>query len=175
VDVVGQPEAAGLGEGLRVFLAQERAPHAAAAAAAEWAVAIDAGEHLVEHRVEEHGLEIGRGRARLSLEVEDRLAPRRRQRAERGRPGLGGELGDRGHHITSISAWMAPAALIACRMAIMSSGPMPSALSPSTSCCSDTPSLTSASFLPSSCTPMRVRGTTLVWPAENGLGWLTCA
>ena len=30
------------------------------------------------------------------------------------------------HHITSMSAWMAPAALMACRMAIMSRGPMPS-------------------------------------------------
>ena len=45
------------------------------------------------------------------------------------------------HHITSMSAWIAPAALIACRIEIMSRGPMPSALRPSTTCCSDTPSL----------------------------------
>src|SRR5437868_10450855 len=51
---------------------------------------------------------------------------------------------------------------------------MPSALRPSTSCCSDTPSRTTANFLPSSCTPILVRGTTRVWPRENGAGWLTC-
>ena len=44
-----------------------------------------------------------------------------------------------GHHITSISACSAPAALIACRMAIMSRGPTPSALRPSTSSCRLTP------------------------------------
>src|SRR6478752_2057668 len=79
-----------------------------------------------------------------------------------------GEIGC--HHITSMSAWMAPAALIACRIAIRSRGPMPSALSPSTNCCSDTPSRTSASFLPSSVTPTLLRGTTSVRPREKGAG-----
>ena len=81
---------------------------------------------------------------------------------------------DARHHITSMSAWMAPAALIACRITMRSRGPMPSALRPSTICCSDTPSWTSASFLPSSCTPTWVRGTMTVRPRENGAGWLTC-
>src|SRR5204863_1080149 len=91
-----------------------------------------------------------------------------------GRHGADAEWIDRGHHITSMSAWIAPAALTACRIAIMSRGPMPSALRPSTNCCSETPSLTTASFLPSSWTPTRVRGVTTVVPRENGLGWLTC-
>ena len=78
------------------------------------------------------------------------------------------------HHITSMSAWIAPAALIACRMPIKSRGPMPSPLRPSTSCCSDTPSFTTANFLPSSVTPTLVRGVTTVRPRDSGLGWLTC-
>src|SRR5262249_29337296 len=150
---------------------EERAPHAHGGAAAERPLAVDAGEHLAEHRVEKHRLEVLRGRARLGVERGDgarcgggrAAGAGRRERAERG-----------AHHITSMLAWIAPAALIACRIAIMSRGPMPRALRPSTSCCSDMPSLTTASFLPSSCTPTRERGTTTVCPRENGAGWLTC-
>src|SRR6185503_10547360 len=141
--------------------------------AAERAFA-DALEHLLEHAVEEHRLEVlalfaglcGAARRCVALGAGERRA------------GVGRKLrgeSDGSHHITSISAWIAPAALIACRIAIMSRGPMPSALRPSTSCCSDTPSLTSASFLPSSCTPTLVRGTTVVRPRASGFGWLTCA
>src|SRR5581483_124674 len=75
-----------------------------------------------------------------------------------------------GHHITSISAWIAPVALIACRIEIKSRGPTPSAFSPSTRSESDTPSCTTPSLVPSSCTPILVRGTTLVRPRENGPG-----
>src|SRR5262249_38049866 len=174
VDVVGEADAARLGERLGVFLGEERAPYAARAAAAERAIAVDPGEHVGEHRVDEHRLEVLRGRARLGMRI---LGGGRcgRQPAERA-GGAGRDRGERGrrHHITSMSAWMAPPALIACRRAIMSRGPMPRALRPSTSCCSDMPSFTSASFLPSSVTPTRERGTTTVRPRASGAGWLTC-
>ena len=86
--------------------------------------------------------EILRGGARLGV-VGDGHRPLAMAEAASRSSGLqagGGEGGIGCHHITSMSAWMAPAALIACRIAIRSRGPMPSALSPSTSCCSDTPS-----------------------------------
>ena len=67
VDFVGNSDAAGLGKRLGVLLAQERAPDADGSAAAEWSVALDAGEHLAEHGVEELRLEIDRGGARLAL------------------------------------------------------------------------------------------------------------
>src|SRR6476661_8273893 len=174
IDVVGDADPAGLGEGLGVFLREQRAPHAGRAAAAERPVAVEAGRHLLEHGIDEYRLEVLRGGARLGVvgdghRLLDGGGGEQVERLEAG--GGEGEVGC--HHITSMSAWMAPAALIACRIAIRSRGPMPSALSPSSSCCSDTPSLTTASFLPSSCTPMRVRGTTRVWPRENGNGWLT--
>src|SRR5205085_12609678 len=85
-----------------------------------------------------------------------------------------GGIDDAGHHITSISAWIAPAALIACRMPIKSRGPIPRPLRPSTSCCSETPSFTTANFLPSSETATLLRGVTTVRPRDSGLGWLTC-
>ncbi len=55
-----------------------------------------------------------------------------------------------------------------------SRGPMPRPLRPSTSCWSETPSLTTANFLPSSVTLTPVRGVTTVRPRDSGLGWLTC-
>src|SRR5262245_5889508 len=205
IDVVGKADTAGAGKGFRVFLGEERAPHANAGAAAERTVAVGAGHHLAEHRVEEHGLEIFRLRARLgadvapggagvggragagqaeracrrqraahakTADVSQRVARRRHDgRAQRATARSEAERGR--HHITSMSAWMAPEALMACRMEIMSRGPMPSALRPSTSCCSDMPSLTSARPLPSSRTLTRERGTTTVWPRDNGAGWLT--
>src|SRR6476661_2328805 len=176
IDVVGDADPAGLGEGLGVFLREQRAPHAGRAAAAERPVAVEPGRHLLEHGIDEYRLEVLRGGARLGVvgdghRLLDCGGGKQVERLEAG--GGEGEVGC--HHITSMSAWMAPAALIACRIAIRSRGPMPSALSPSTSCCSDTPSLTKASFLPSSCTPIRVRGTTcVVPPREKALGWLTC-
>src|SRR5690242_13964494 len=174
VDRIGDADAARLDEALGVFLGQERAPGRHAGAVAERAVARDAGVHLLEHRVDELDLEILRLRTQP---VVARGTPAGRGGA--GRDGIEVERGDgwKGgrHHITSISAWIAPAALIACRMVIRSRGPMPSALRPSTSCCSDTPSLTRASLRPSSCTPTRVRGTVVVRPRESGAGWLTWA
>src|SRR5215510_798184 len=179
IDVIGKPDAARLGEGLGVFIGKERAPHTAGATAAEWAVALDAGEHLAEHRVEEGRLEIDRAGARLVAHLVGQCSFHGRRRAGRDerlrqfRAACGCANREARHHITSISAWIAPAALIACRIEIRSRGPMPSAFNPSTSCCSETPSLTTANFLPSSDTPTRVRGATLVSPRENGCGWLT--
>src|SRR5260370_353870 len=92
-----------------------------------------------------------------------------------GRHAAGGRVDQaRWHHITSMSAWIAPAALIACRMPIKSRGPMPSPLRPSTSCCSDTPSLTTASFLPSSLSPTLERAVTTLLPPDIALDRLTC-
>src|SRR5712692_7284831 len=174
VDMGRDADAAGLHKTLGVLLGQERAPDADAGAVAERSFASEAGVHVLEHRVEERGLEL--------LALRPRLGLPRAFAIGRGTGGTGdalqhridGERHGRGHHITSMSAWMAPAALMACRMAMRSRGPTPSALRPSTSCCSDTPSLTSASLRPSSCTPTRVRGTTTVRPREKGAGWLTC-
>src|SRR5215467_8857869 len=73
VDLIGQADAAFLGEDLGVFVAQERAPDAGGAAAAERSLAVEAGEHVVEHRAEEYRLEIGRVGARLGFGVERRL------------------------------------------------------------------------------------------------------
>src|SRR5476649_2856331 len=75
-----------------------------------------------------------------------------------------------------MSACSASAALIACRMEMMSRGPTPSAFSPSTRCCSETPSWITVILLPLlSSIWMLVRGTTSVVPVwEKGEGWLTC-
>src|SRR6185437_10596896 len=168
VDLVGDADAAGLGERFGVFVGQERAPYPDRTLAAERSLAIDAGEHLLERGVEEHRLEVLCGALRFGFAFERGLRIRARRVGDRRQ--CNGEIERAGHHITSISAWIAPAALIAWRMVIRSRGPMPSALRPSTICCNDTPSLTSASFLPSSRTPTRVRGTTVVRPRENGAG-----
>src|SRR6185312_11847115 len=140
VDLVGDADAAGLGEGLGVFIRQERTPDAGCAFTPEGAFAIDAGIHLLQHRIEEHRLEVLRDGLRRSHVRRTELAGCRRRDfecVERAQAGHG-EAEVAGHHITSISAWMAPAALMAWRMAIRSRGPMPSAFSPSTSCCNET-------------------------------------
>src|SRR5579862_1139610 len=69
IDLVGNSDAAGLGEGFGVLLAQERAPYPDGRSAAEGSVALHAGEHLAEHGVEELRLEIDRGGMRLGLGV----------------------------------------------------------------------------------------------------------
>src|SRR3984885_2640678 len=193
VDFVRNADAAGFREGLGILLDLHRAPHPGALGIAERAVALHAAGHLRKHLVEEHALEIGRGLVRLGLRLRRHLLQRAHQvvvgmTAIGRRRGLavgrqaGGDVAacDAGvggcglHHIPSMSASMAPAALIACSMPIRSRGPMPSPLRPSTSCCSKTPSLTSANFLPSSVTPTREFGVTTVRPRDSGLGWLTC-
>src|SRR3979411_239090 len=185
IDVVGNSDAAGLGEGFRILLRQHRAPYAGARRIAERAFAFDAAGHLREHRIEKHRLEIGRGRLGPGLPLRNTLRQGLceliiRPAVEHRHRGFGGHaagvaLDQAGlHHITSMSAWIAPAALIACRVPLRSRGPTPSPLRPSPSCCSDTPSFTSANFLPSSETAPLVRGVTAVRPRDSGLGWLTC-
>src|SRR6266700_1497255 len=184
-DFVGDSDAAGLGEILRILFGQHRAPHAGAGRIAERPFALHSAGHLREHRVEEHRLEVGRRRLGLGLRGGRDLGQRIRQfvvgaRGERIGRETGGDTavrrGDeaRRHYITSMSAWIAPAAWLACGMPIRSRGPMPSPLRPSTSCCSETPSLTTANFLPSSETDTLERGVVTVRPRDSGLGWLTC-
>src|SRR5687768_6299483 len=172
-DVVGNTDAAGLGKGFRILIRQHRAPDAGAGRVAERTVAFDAGGHLRKHRVEEHRLELLGLGARLFLRLRRNLGQRVGELKVLAAVDQRG-LVDSVHHITSMSAWIAPAALIACRMPIRSRGPMPRPLRPSTSCCSETPSLTTANFLPSSVTLTPVRGVTTVRPRDSGLGWLTC-
>src|ERR1700733_1605173 len=166
VDVRGDAEPAALGKRLGVFVGQERPPDLERTAAAHRAVAVGAGEHLLEHRIQKHRLEFLRSGLRLALDDRGRVL----RGLGRGKFFTWMERCCCDHHIISMSAWMAPAALMACRMVIMSRGPMPSALSPSTTCCSETPSLTTASFLPSSVTPTRVRATSRVRPFAKALG-----
>src|SRR5579863_10115772 len=170
--MAGDADAAVLGEALGVLIGHERAPDLQRATAAERAVAVHFGEHLLEHRVEEHRLELLGGGLGFAFDFQRDVGLRALRVADRGERRA--EVYRTCHHITSMSAWIAPAALIACRMEMRSRGPMPSALSPSTICCSETPSCTRASFFPSSTTPTLVRGTTTVLPRENGAGWLTC-
>src|ERR1700722_14555265 len=185
IDVVGNADAAGLGEVFRILFRQHRAPHPGARRVAVGAFALEARGHLREHLIEKHRLEVGRRRLGLGLRLRRDFGQRRGElvigaAVDLRHLGLGGEAATRAgdqarlHHSTSMSAAIAPVALIACRMPIRSRGPMPSPLRPSTNCCSDTPSLTTASFLPSSVTATLVRGVTTVRPRDCGLGWLTC-
>src|SRR2546429_849278 len=185
IDLVGNSNAAGLGEGFRILFRQHRAPHAGARRIAERAFALDAAGHLRKHRIEKHRLEIGRRRLGFGLRLRRDFGQGIgeliiRPSVDHRHHGFGRHAAcvavDQAslHHITSMSAWIAPVALIACRMPIRSRGPMPSPLRPSTSCCSDTPSFTTANLLPSSETPTLVRGVTTVRPRDSGLGWLTC-
>src|SRR5580692_8572096 len=168
IDVGGNADAARLGKGLGILVRHERAPDFQRAAAAERSVAIDAGEHLLKHRVEERVLELLCTRLGLGFDLKRGLRLRALCVADRGE--RCGKIYRARHHITSISAWMAPAAFIACKITIRSRGPMPSALSPSTICWSETPACTTASPLPSSCTPTEERGTTTVRPRDKGPG-----
>src|SRR6185437_15048718 len=172
-DGVGKAEAALVDDLLAVFVEHQRAEHRFALAAAERAVGRDAFEHAAEHLRNHHGFELlcrlfrsRRVRGGVRRDDVGRLGHRHRAGD--------GEVGT--HPITWISACSAPAALIACRIEMMSRGPTPSAFRPSTSFCKLTPPLESTAMrLPLlSSTEMVVRGTTLVSPPlENGSGWLT--
>jgi hypothetical protein len=66
-DLVGDADAAGLGEVLRILLGQHRAPHAGSGRVAERAFTLQAAGHLRKHRIEKHRLEVGRRRLGLGL------------------------------------------------------------------------------------------------------------
>src|SRR5258705_5203442 len=143
-----------------------------AGAAAERAVGFDAFEHGAHEFIDEDGLEILSRLAHLAGVL---CRPQCPLRFGGGKGGGKLQVGG-AHPVTSISACSAPAALMACRMEIMSRGPTPSAFNPLTSSCRSTPSLSNRSCLPiSSSTLISVRGTTCVWPCiVKGCGWLTC-
>src|SRR6185295_18187584 len=121
----------------------------------------NAFEHRADELVDEHRFKVLRSLRRLGgVLCRTRLCKRFACQDRRGELQIG-----RGHYITWISACRAPAALIACRIEIMSRGPTPRAFSPLTSVCRLTPLLSTTSRLPlSSSTSICVRGTTTVWP-----------
>src|SRR5690242_8415448 len=171
-DRVGNADAAAARNGLGVFVDLEGAEHAFGRPAAERAVAGHGVENGLQHLGDEHLLELGADLARL-LDAATHAARRgTKVDAVDGRS----REAEGVHHSTSISAWRAPAALIAWRIAIMSRGPMPSALRPLTSSCSVTlAGSTARRRCAFSSTSMSVRGTTVVTPVEeNGLGCETC-
>src|SRR5690606_28812658 len=135
-------------------------------AAAERAVGRDALEHRLQHLGQEGGLE---GRGGLAH-------PRGGDGGGRGRLEQGRGDGQIAHaHITSISACSAPAALMACRMLIMSRGLTPRAFRPLTRSDSEAPPPTMRICRPrSSSTETSDWGTTAVSPPRlKGSGWLT--
>src|SRR5262249_16972310 len=129
--------------------------------AAEGPICLNAFEHGADHLVDEDGLEILGYFCRLVGIGDFRIRGGRfRARQRRGDLQIDWRA-EVAHPITSISACSAPAALIACRIEIMSRGPIPSAFKPFTSSCRLTPPFTMARRLPmSSSTSMPVRGTT---------------
>src|SRR5690606_17641440 len=135
----------------------------------EGSLGAEALEHGLHHLRQEAGLE-GFGRAAHGFEIL-RLAGAGR--------GVGaqqvGRDGEGGHQITSISAWRAPAALMACRMLIMSRGLTPKAFRPLTRVESEVEPPTSRIWRPVSSLMLTSDcGTTTVWPPRlNGSGWLT--
>src|SRR5690606_18147805 len=93
------------------------------------------------------------------------------------RRGVAEQVGGDGqdvHQITSISACRAPAALMACRMLIMSRGLTPRAFKPLTKVDREVEPPTIRIWRPvSSAMLMSDWGTSAVWPALKGSGWLT--
>src|SRR5579859_3411542 len=175
-DLVGHAADILFGGGFAIFVGQYRPEHLFALTAAEHLVGAHAFEHVSEHLRHEDTGELLGGLAQILI-IGGRFGVERLSLAER-HIGLGREslaetvAGEGGHHITSISACSAPAALMACRIVIRSRGPMPSALRPVTSSWMVTPADSTASFLsaPSS-TCTSVRGTTVVVPpVEKGVG-----
>ena len=131
LDHFGDSEFAALGRVLAILLDHDRPKHPLALATAEGAVGLDAVEHRLNHPGYEEGLEVLRDRLRL---LGGHFSVRAGGYGFLGRlvahEGLIDLRGAINHHSTSISACMAPDALTACRMVIMSRGPMPSAFNP---------------------------------------------
>src|SRR5690606_30632754 len=133
-DGVGEADAAGFGESGGELLRLHAAPGLLGKAAAEGvAVAFEGGEYFLHQGVEENPLKFLRLLADAGWWGQ--------------RSGARGADPDGVHQSTSLAACTAPGALLACRMAIRSRGLMPSAFSPSTSCCSVTDSGTTARLL----------------------------
>src|SRR5258708_30278111 len=155
----GQAETSLLGDGLGILIDHHRAEDRFAGTAAERSIGLDAFEHGAHEFIDEDSFEIFRRFRALGGVFRRPQIPLRFGGRERGR-----ELQVvRGHPTTSISACTAPAALMACRIEIMSRGPTPSAFKPLTNSCRSTPSLSNISCLPmSSSTWILVRGTTCV-------------
>src|SRR5690606_17343609 len=123
---------------LAVLIDEKGAEHGLARPAAEGIFLIlEALEHRLEKRRDELGLEFLRRfpcpRVASGFGRGGGLCSGRRG----GHMHIGGQGGEGFHYITSISAWRAPADLIACRMVIMSRGLTPSAFRPSTSSLSE--------------------------------------
>src|SRR4051794_29287775 len=161
-DLVADAETAAFDDAAGIFLHEHRTvDRAARPVIAQGAVVADGLEHAVEGLLEEHGFEIVGGLARLGAFRVERILDGLGCALRHSHRGRDRERCQRSHHhITSISACRAPDALIACRIAIRSRGPIPSALRPSTSSRRVTPSRTSASLLASPVSTFRpVRGT----------------
>ena len=78
------------------------------------------------------------------------------------------------HYITSMSAWIAPEALMACRMPIRSRGPMPRPVEAVDQLLQRDAILHDGEFLAVFLNTDPCVGVTIVRPRENGAGWLTC-
>src|SRR3712207_19698 len=131
IDLIGDADAAAPGDVARVFLDQHGAVDLAAhAVVAERTLGTVRSEQAIQRLLQKHRFEVLRRLARPGFVLPTRLKRlhelagsagcelagcAERQRCERSR-----------HHITSISAWSAPEAFMACRIEIMSRGPMPS-------------------------------------------------
>src|SRR5690606_23787569 len=164
-----QADAARFHRLLRHRVHQKAAPGGFACAAAERRLGAQALEHGLHHLRQEVGLK-GLCRAAQAFQV--------LRLAGQGRGGIAQQVGRGGegaHQITSISAWRAPAALMACRMLIMSRGLTPSAFRPLTSVDREVEPPTSRISRPASSLMLTSDcGTTTVWPPRlNGSGWLT--
>src|SRR5262249_32863191 len=101
VDGVREAEAALGDEALGVLLGQERAPWADAGRVAERTVALKAGIHLLEHRVDELDLEVLRLRAQAcgARRLQARVGGGAGRDGAEVEPGEGRELRRRRHHI----------------------------------------------------------------------------
>src|SRR5215217_808200 len=174
LDGVGEADAARLGGLFGQGVGQERAPHVLGVTAAERAVGLKALEHRLQHHRQERALELFRGLGDAVFASGHGRGAVGTGRRTLQHHQVGGGRDGKAHHITSISAWRAPAALMACRMEIMSRGVTPRALSPLTRLASDAPFFKVISWRPRSSSTVTCDWlTTVVSPRLKGAGWLT--
>src|SRR5215471_8722580 len=155
--LVGQAESPLFGDGLRILIEHHGTEDRFSGPAAERSIGLHAVIHRAQHLVDEDSLELFGGPVGLLRGLRSRqrgICFRRKQRLRKLKI-------RRAHPMTWISACSAPAALIACRIEIMSRGPTPRAFNPLTSTCRLTPSCSTMSWRPiCSSTSISVRGTT---------------